>query len=284
MCPNLSNGPAINSYKELLKNKSLKMLSKVTQSIRARGFTPTAVLTYQMVHNRIQKVLFSLHRSFFGSSFHTPPTNWNDYENLTKYATKPTDINDHLHRLFVEGVRTDPNTIVELGVRGGESTRVFSAVADRTGAQIVSVDIDPCDNATSYPNWQFVQSDDVEFANRWESWCEDNSVDSTIDLLFVDTSHLYDHTVKEVEVWLPKLAPDGVAIFHDTNLTRFYRRRDNSLGEGWDNDRGVIRALEDYFECSFDETEQFTTVIDDFLIEHYPLCNGLTVLTRLPDK
>ena len=49
-------------------------------------------------------------------------------------------------------------------------------------------------------------------------------------------------------------------ILHDTNMKRIYRRADRSLGLGWDNDRGVIRALEETLGVKFNEAEDFVTV------------------------
>ena len=49
-------------------------------------------------------------------------------------------------------------------------------------------------------------------------------------------------------------------ILHDTNMKRIYRRADRSLGLGWDNDRGVIRALEETLGAKFNEEQDFVTV------------------------
>lgn len=211
----------------------------------------------------------------------TPPTDVDAYREIQRRARTPTDISDHLPRLFVEAVQTNPDTIVELGVRGGESTFAFERAAKLTDAAVVSVDVDDTTYKTDYEGWQFVQADDIEFAERFDGWCDDNGVDPAIDVLFIDTSHHYKHTVAEIDTWFPYLADGAVVLLHDTNMGDFYRRKDGTIGQGWDNDRGVIRALEDFFDCTFDETEPFVTLSRGFAIRHYPLCSGLTVLRKI---
>ena len=46
--------------------------------------------------------------------------------------------------LFTEALSVHPSLIVELGVRGGESTFVFERVAKMCGSQLGSVDIEDC--------------------------------------------------------------------------------------------------------------------------------------------
>ena len=215
------------------------------------------------------------------SRTYTPPTDVDAYREIQQRAQTPTDISDHLPRLFVEALQTDPDTIVELGVRGGESTFAFERAARLTDASVVSVDVDETSYRSEYDDWRFVRADDIEFAERFGEWCDDNGVDPAIDVLFIDTSHRYEHTIAEIDTWFPHLANDAVVLFHDTNMEDFYRRKDGTIGKGWDNDRGVIRALEDFFDCNFDETKPFVTVSRGFAIRHYPLCSGLTVLRKI---
>jgi hypothetical protein len=87
--------------------------------------------------------------------------------------------------------------------------------------------------------------------------------------------------VEELRLWMPYLSAKSKMILHDTNMKRVYRRADRSLGLGWDNDRGVIRALEETLGVKFNEAEDFVTVSGGWLIRHWAHCNGLTVLEKL---
>ena len=198
-----------------------------------------------------------------------------------------SDISDHLSTLFFFAVGAQPRLIVELGTRGGESTRVFLAAAKMNDAKVLSVDIEDC-SGLELPHrdrWSFVKTDDIEFGLKgFAVWCAAANLKPQIDLLFIDTSHLYEHTKQEIEIWSPLLADGGVMIFHDTNMGQgVYGRLDRSVGRyGWDNERGVIRAVEEFLGTSYDERRFFTDLQKGFLVAHYPHCNGLTVLKKLP--
>src|ERR1700733_9286754 len=65
-------------------------------------------------------------------------------EALGRWASSPADIRDHLGTLFAETVAASPRLIVELGTRGGVSTRALLAAAEVADAHLVSVDIVDC--------------------------------------------------------------------------------------------------------------------------------------------
>src|SRR5258708_24796497 len=67
-----------------------------------------------------------------------------ELDEIFQRAQARTDIRDHLVPMFVETMEMEPQLIVELGVRTGESTFVFERVARLCGARLVSVDIDDC--------------------------------------------------------------------------------------------------------------------------------------------
>ena len=125
------------------------------------------------------------------------PSGLEVYDEIVKHAQKRSDISDHLPVLFAESLPVQPSLIVELGVRGGESTFAFERVAALCGSKLVSVDIDDCLKASKYPDWQFVKSDDIAFASHFGEWCRQRGITPSIDILFIDTSHEFDHTVQE---------------------------------------------------------------------------------------
>ncbi len=215
----------------------------------------------------------------------TRPSGVAAFEEVRRYALRRSDINQHLPWLFVESLRVQPRLIVELGVRRGASTFVFERVAQLCDAALVSVDIEDCTQASNYPHWHFIHSDDVALAQRFPAWCTQRNLPTHIDVLFIDTSHVYQHTVAEIEAWFPLLAQHALVFFHDTNQRLVYTRDDKSIGLGWNNDRGVFRALERYFNQSFNEQIDFAHVEPGWIIRHHARCNGLTILEKieLPD-
>lgn len=192
-----------------------------------------------------------------------------------------TDISDHLYALFAAIMSVKPKLIVELGVNTGESTFVLSRAARLCGSTLLSVDINDCSKASDYPSWNFIQSDDVVFAQKFRNWAETKQAPKEIDFLFIDTSHEYGHTVQEIKAWFPFLSPNATVVFHDTHLESSYRRQDGSYGVGWYNERGVIRAIEEYLGGSLNEKKNFVDCVGEWLVTHYSWCNGLTIMQRV---
>jgi len=203
-----------------------------------------------------------------------------EFDEVVEHARTRTDISDHLVLMFVESLAIRPSLIVELGVREGESTFVFERVARIFDSHLVSVDLQDCSHVSSYPKRTFIRSDDITFAERFPQWCEEHGVLPSIDVLFIDTSHELEHSLRELESWFPFLSDRCKVFFHDTNIKRVFRRRDGSIGLGWMNSRGVIAAIEKYFGRRFYEDRDFTTVAGDWVIRHLAPCNGMTIFER----
>jgi predicted O-methyltransferase YrrM len=207
-------------------------------------------------------------------------------EALGRWTHASSDIHDHLGAIFAETVRAAPRLIVELGTRGGVSTLALLAAAEVTGAPVLSVDIEDCSGVDIPPRfrrrWHFQRGDDVAFAGEpFERFCAEKGLPPEADVIFVDTSHVYEHTRDEIDRWLPRLAPRGAMIFHDTNMGLWYRSLDGRARRGWDNQRGVLRAIEERLGRNYDAGAYFVDVAAGFLVEHRPWCSGLTVLRRL---
>jgi predicted O-methyltransferase YrrM len=197
---------------------------------------------------------------------------------------KRSDISDHLGSIFFFALEAKPKLIVELGTRGGESTRSLLAAAFLSKAVLLSIDIEECGyiDLPFRENWHFIQADDIEFGNsQFVDWCRHRHLEPIIDVLFIDTSHEYEHTKNEIKTWYKYLSEEGVMIFHDTNMGKgIYSRTDGSIDFGWDNERGVIKAIEEFVGRNYDEKSFFYDFIQDICILHYPYCNGLTILKR----
>ena len=132
-----------------------------------------------------------------------------------------TDIEAHLPTLYILGRIAPPGDIVELGVRDGCSTTSFlAAVSEREAGVLHSYDIDarcqaaalrtanlPPKDPLVAARWKFAKSDSVEAANGHK--------DESVGLVFVDTSHMYDDTYRELEAWEPKVAKGGIICGHD---------------------------------------------------------------------
>lgn len=245
------------------------MIGKIVRAIKFKG-----------KYHRLQ-LMHKLHNTFVSGPKKGTYTNSEEYNKIVDHAVERSDINEHLTTIFNEGMASKPKLIVELGVRSGESTFVLEKVAKLCDATLISDDLDPSINTSEWEKWFFVQQDDITFAKEFPNFCTSNNISGKIDLLFIDTSHLYDHTVQEIDSWFPLLSENFKVIFHDTNLRDVFYRNDGSMGLAWDNERGVIRAIEEYYNTSFNERKDFTTTIDGVQITHYANCCGLTVLEKV---
>lgn len=124
-------------------------------------------------------------------------------------CARPSDINEHLPTLYAEVLDHDAQVVIELGTRGGNSTVAFLAALEATGGHLWSVDISPTPLQVDTDRWTFIQGDDLQVAHRTPEVC---------DVVFIDTSHAYDHTLAELSLYAPKVRPGGVVLLHDTNL------------------------------------------------------------------
>ena len=126
----------------------------------------------------------------------------------------------HLCLLHVLATQS-PGPIVECGVSRGYSTMALlsGAVVKRTN--MFSYDIDPrCERwarerigPEGMKHLELVGGWTFKVAKSWEaaaSW-----PDESIGLVFIDTSHMRDDTVRELDAFLPKLMPSGILCGHD---------------------------------------------------------------------
>ena len=109
----------------------------------------------------------------------------------------------------------------------------------------------------------------------------ENGIEPKIDILFIDTEHHYEQTMKEIRQWFPYLSKRAKVFFHDSNVKPVYRRKDGSLGTSRDFKRGVTRALEEYLDYSFNEEKDFVAFKNGWLIRHWANCNGFTMLEKI---
>ena len=117
--------------------------------------------------------------------------------------------------------------IIELGVRGGNSTSAFLAGIERSGGELWSVDIEEPEVPAHWRDltrWHLLVADDQ--SQEAVAFCPDN-----VDVLFIDTSHFYEHTLTELRLYVGKVKPGGVVLLHDTDKRE------------WPD---VSRALNDY--------------------------------------
>jgi predicted O-methyltransferase YrrM len=163
-----------------------------------------------------------------------------------------SDIWEHLPFLRDTTLGYPAPRVVELGVRTGNSTAAFLAAIEERGAgHVWSVDITTPRVPPWWlgsPWWTLRVGDDRDPAIR-DAVAGDCGA---ADIVFIDSSHEYGHTLAELESWFPLLRPGGVALLHDTE---------------WSG-RDVARALD-----AFCGERNLTWV-------NRPGCNGMGVIRK----
>ena len=213
------------------------------------------------------------------------------YKKLLIYSNQyDTDISSHLPTLFCYTVSQDPQVIVEAGVRGGESTRPFEMALKFLNATLIGIDIEQSFGSaySSIKNGVFVAMNDLDFAKYYKN---SEFKDKKVDIVFIDTSHLYKHTLAEIKLFVPLLSDDGFISFHDSNVTpingKGYIRLNGTMGGADGNTRGVTQAIKEYFSLEFDEHAYFNSIFNrggvKWHIIHYPFCNGLTIIKKIKE-
>lgn len=124
-----------------------------------------------------------------------------------------SDISEHLETLYNYIKNSNARVIVELGVRSGKSTSALLLGTIDINAKLYSCDInEPQGTINKFllleDYWKFEKSDSVIFAS---------SFDLPVDIVFIDTSHTFEHTLAELEVMYPLIVKDGLFILHDTH-------------------------------------------------------------------
>ena len=130
-----------------------------------------------------------------------------DYQRV---SATPSDIYEHLPTFVRMVLDLDAKHVIELGTRTGVSTIAWLYALERTGGRLTSVDIDAKPPIGDYDHWTFIQGDDLDPAVYAQL--------EPADVVFVDTSHLYDQTVHELNLYRWLVKPGGVMVLHDTEL------------------------------------------------------------------
>ena len=134
---------------------------------------------------------------------------------MTAGATSTALYNRFLYS-WVE--KTVPGLIVETGTDRGRSG-AHMAMGD-SRSKVISVDIDPVCSAQlaalKLPNVEALTGDAVDASHRFPF--------HTIDMLFLDSLHEYDHMARELAAYLPKAKPGALVFVDDIHLNEGMER------------------------------------------------------------
>ena len=132
-------------------------------------------------------------------------------EIINKTLSGTNDSDKHLMLLYSLVIGSGAKTIIELGVRGGDTTLPLVLGAKETGGIVYSVDNKKI--SFSLPEElqeynKFYLQDAISFLESWDS-------NNDIDLILIDDWHAYEHVKRELEILDTLVSPKTVILLHD---------------------------------------------------------------------
>ena len=118
--------------------------------------------------------------------------------------------------------------ILELGVRNGNSTKMFLDVCERNDGYLTSIDIEDCSKVVNNKRWNFIHSSDSNFdyVNKFIS-------NSKFDVLYIDSLHEPSHIKKVFYHYFNFLKLNGIIFLDDVVWLPYTKNavRDNDFVE-----------------------------------------------------
>lgn len=158
------------------------------------------------------------------------------YAEYQERLTVESDIQGHLEFLYHQVLKFEHPRVIELGVRKGNSTSALLAGVVRQQGTLWSCDIETPQVPPLWyciPEWTFVQGNDINHHvhRKAPKECE---------VLFIDTIHSYEHTLMELDAYVPNVVEGGIIALHDTQWS------DGDFDCGRTQGCAVADALDDY--------------------------------------
>jgi len=166
-----------------------------------------------------------------------------------------SDINEHLPRLYAYGLLSE--SICEFGCRWGVSTTAFLRAAPK---RLLSYDLEIYPRMDQLTTIAKAELPDTDFKFKCANVLFEDI--EPVDLLFLDSYHVYEQVLQELVYHAPKA--QKFIVLHDTEAFR-----DVGQTPGY---RGIWPAIEGFLLYNPEWV----------IIEHRKNNNGLTVLARNP--
>lgn len=113
--------------------------------------------------------------------------------------------------------------IIDLGVYGGGSTRAFLLACEETDGHVWSVELKPSRwlERTKQKvkewgleeRWTLTMMDDLKYLDVWKN--------GLVDIVMIDTSHTYEHTLAELKAYSLFVRHGGLILLHDVAESKY---------------------------------------------------------------
>jgi len=151
-----------------------------------------------------------------------------------------TNYQKKLEEFILKDIESKKNlTILEFGVRFGESTKKFIDILENNGGHLYSVDLEDFKNISNSEKWTFIQSRDDNFDYL------DQEIPDGIDLFYLDSFHNANHIEKIIYHYYPKLKLNGQFIIDDVSWIPYLKdAKRNSFNCERNNNETFERIME----------------------------------------
>jgi predicted O-methyltransferase YrrM len=163
-------------------------------------------LAYRKLQKRVHPRLMQYYEPIFLNDLEL-----RDPSPLESVSSKASDIFGHLPTLYLLTTMRACKNVLELGTRTGLSTVALLSAVKQTGGNLTSIDVEDCPEAREKVAhfcleacWTFIKADDLMVP--WQF---------PIDHLFIDTTHTYEQTKRELMKFEPWVRVGGIISLHD---------------------------------------------------------------------
>ena len=125
-----------------------------------------------------------------------------------------SDIQDHMPFLHETVLSYPAPSVIELGVRSGNSTSALLSAAELAGGYLWSCDTREPDVPSEWfgsPRWAFIPGSSLGQHTLF-------LMPKLVEVVFIDSSHEFDQTLAELLEYVPRVRPGGVVLLHDTQF------------------------------------------------------------------
>jgi hypothetical protein len=199
-------------------------------------------------------------------------------DKFKELCNTPSDINEHLMTLAKYAKQCE--SILELGVRGCVSSWAFLLgllLNEKSKKQLIMNDITPCNILEL-----IIAASSLNVRTEYH-WCNDLDLkyeDRSIDMVFIDTWHVYGQLKRELAKFGP-IAKKFIAM-HDTTVDEIYGEtiRCGMNAEIQSRESGI--PIEEINKGIRPAVDEFLRDNPNWILEErFTHCNGLTVLRRI---
>ena len=148
-----------------------------------------------------------------------------------------------LEKFFKNDINKIQNiSILEFGVRNGNSTKFFLDICEKNNGKLFSVDIDDCSHLFNNDKWKFIHCSDDNFEKVL------HESQNKFDVIYIDSLHEAQHVKKLLYFYFDYLIEGGIIIVDDISWIPYAKNNyRNNFHNEINNRETFLEILNLYF-------------------------------------